>query len=112
MTSNMFNFRVDDDLDDAIVAAAKKLGVNRSVWAREILGAVALGGVTMEDLTLLVEAKGNAGESPHPERFLTLQAQIGRKYAATQKCIHPVTGRKRMPFTIICGVCGDVVKRT
>lgn len=112
MTSNMFNFRVDDDLWDACVQAADTLGVNKSVWAREILGAVALGGVTMEDLTALVAAKGLAGETPHPERFLTLQGQTGRKDQAARACLHPVTGWKRMPFTVVCGVCGDVVKRT
>lgn len=107
----MFNFRVDDDLDDAIQECADGMGVKKSVWAREILGAVAYGGVTMEQLADLVAANQMQGNSPHPVRFLTVQGQVGR---ADRKpdCLHPLTARKRMPFTIICGVCKTVVKRT
>lgn len=110
--SQLFNFRVDDDLDEAIKGAAEAAGLKRSVWAREVLGAVAIGGVTMDELADLVESRGLSGQSPHPERFLALQGQVGRRYAAEQACLHPVSGHKRMAFTVICGVCGGVVKRT
>ena len=110
--SQLFNFRVDDDLEEAIKEAAEAAGVKRSVWAREVLGAVAIGGVTLHELADIVEARGTGGGSPHPERFLALQGQVGRRHAVEQACIHPVTGRKRLPFTIVCGVCGGVVKRT
>jgi hypothetical protein len=109
--TNMFNFRVDDDMDIAIEESAGAAGLKKSVWAREVLGAVALGGVTLEQLADLVQANGKQGESPHPERFLTVQGQVGRK-DRNPDCIHPLTARKRMPFTIICGICKTVVKHT
>lgn len=112
MTTSLFNFRVDDDLLDATEAYADALGVKKSVLAREILGAVILGGVTMEQLTALVAANGRSGETPHPQRFLTIQAQTARRQTLSRGCAHPVTAFKRMPFTIMCGVCGEVVKRT
>ena len=112
MATSLFNVRVDDELEDAIIACAEAMGVKKSVWAREVLGAVALGGVTMEQLTLLVAANGESAQSPHPERFLTLQAQTARRELLSKTCLHPLTARKRMPFTVLCGVCGEVVKRT
>lgn len=112
MPTSLFNVRLDDDLLDAIEALADAMGVKKSVWAREVLGAVAIGGVTMEQLTALVAANGLAGESPHPERFLTIQSQTARRETMSRACAHPLTARQRMPFTIICGACGEVVKRT
>jgi predicted transcriptional regulator len=112
MATSLFNIRVDDDLQDAIDACAKALGVKKSVWAREVLGAVALGGVTMEQLTLLVASNGEQAKSPHPERFLTIQAQTARRELLSKTCSHPLPARKHMPFTVVCSLCGDVVKRT
>jgi hypothetical protein len=66
----------------------------------------------MEQLTALVAANGMAGESPHPDRFLTIQAQTARRETMSRGCAHPLTARKRMPFTVVCGSCGVVVKRT
>lgn len=110
--SQLFNFRVDDDLNTAIEEAADGAGIKKSVWAREVLGAVALGGVTLVQLADLIEGNGTGALSPHPARFLTLQGQTGRRYATEQACLHPVTAYKRLPFTVICGLCGGVVKRT
>lgn len=112
MTTSLFNFRADDELHDAVEAMADQLGVKKSVLAREILGAVVLGGVTMEQLTAIVAENGLSSETPHPQRFLTIQAQTARRQTLSRGCIHPVTAYKRMPFTVICGVCGEVVKRT
>lgn len=112
MGTTLFNVRVDDDLEDAIIAAANAMGVKKSVWAREVLGAVALGGVTMDELAELVRLKGLQGESPHPDRFLTIQAQTARRRTLGANCIHPLTARKQMPFTVVCGLCGETVKRT
>jgi hypothetical protein len=112
MATSLFNVRVDDELEDAIIRCAAEMGVKKSVWAREVLGAVALGGVTMEQLTLLVASNGEQAQSPHPERFLTLQAQTARREHLSRSCSHPLPARKQMPFTVVCSLCGDVVKRT
>lgn len=112
VTTSLFNCRMEDDLLDAIDAKAADEGLNRSTWAREILGAAAIGGVTLQDLNALIEAKGNTGQSPHPERHLALQGMTGRQEEKKANCLHPVTGRKQLAFAVICGVCGSTVKRT
>lgn len=112
MATSLFNVRMEDELIDTIEGLSRDLGVKKSVWAREVLGVVALGGVTMEQLTALVAANGKAGESPHPERFLTIQAQTARRETMSRDCVHPLTARRRMPFTVLCSSCGAVVKRT
>ena len=112
MTTRMFNVRVDDTLGDAIDDAAEAGGITRSVWAREVLGSVALGGVTLEDLRRLVSAHSNGGvvPSPHPARTLVLQGQIGRRNQIQAGCLHPATAIKHLPFTDVCGLCGETVR--
>lgn len=112
MATSLLNVRMEDEMQDLIEARADEMGVKKSVWVREILGAVVLGGVTMEQLNALVAANGKQGESPHPERFLTIQAQTARRETMARDCAHPLTARRRMPFTVLCGLCGTVVKRT
>lgn len=112
MTTSMFNVRVDDTLLDAIEDAAERVGLRKSVWAREVLGAVALGGVTLDDLTVLVQQRNGSGTSPHPERYLAVQSLQGRTDRVVKACTHPLTARQQLPFTIVCGLCGTVVKRT
>jgi hypothetical protein len=114
MTTSMFNFRVEGEMLVAIEAAADAAGLAKSTWAREILGAVAIGGVTMEDLRLLVEARqeGRPVVSPHPVRHLALQGPPGRRDQVARSCVHPESGWKRLPFSIVCGVCGDTVRKT
>jgi hypothetical protein len=112
MPTEMFNVRVDDTLLDAIEASAASVGLKKSVWAREVLGAVALGGVTLDDLTALVASRNGSEVSPHPARYLAVQKIQGRTDVAARGCKHPVTARQRLPFTEVCGVCKTVVKRT
>lgn len=112
MATSLFNFRVSDDLDLAIEESAKAAGVKKSMWAREVLGAVALGGVTLDDLAQLIALRGNSDQSPHPQRQLVLQGSTGRLDEAQRDCVHPVTGRKQLAFSVICSVCGATVKRT
>lgn len=107
--ADLFNVRISPDLDEAIVAAHTKEGVTKSLWAREVLGAVALGGVTLEELRVLVSRKADV-LSPHPVRHLSLQGQTGRKEAAVAVCSHPATAIKRLPFTDLCGLCGTTVR--
>ena len=111
MGSPLFNFRVSDEMDDAITREAERVGVKKSVYAREIIAAVVLGGVTLAELKTIVDRNGKADESPHPERYLTLQIQEGRRASVEQGCLHPVTARKQLTFTVICGLCGATVKR-
>lgn len=112
MATSLFNVRVDDELSDAIEARAAELGLKKSAWAREVLGAVALGGVTLDDLNVLVERRGLTEQSPHPERHLALQGMLGRQDTIAKRCSHPLTARKQLAFSQICGVCGQTVKRT
>lgn len=107
----LFNVRVDETLLDAIEEAAGSAGLRKSVWAREVLGAVALGGVTLDMLRQLVDTIGLEPTSPHPARYLPLQGQTGRSEKAQARCKHPVTAIKRLPFTDVCGLCGATVKR-
>lgn len=112
MATSLFNVRVDDDLSDAIDVCADEAGLKKSTWAREVLGAVALGGVTLADLNELIRKRGTMGQSPHPERHLGLQSQSGRMDDIQRRCLHPVTGRKQLAFSVMCGACGATVKRT
>lgn len=112
MGSPLFNVRVSDELDLAITEAAEAVGVKKSVYAREVLAAVVLGGVTLEELRAIVVRNGRQDESPHPERYLSLQIQEGRRTSVEQGCLHPVHARKQLTFTVVCGVCGATVKRT
>lgn len=112
MTTSLFNVRVDDDLSDAIEASAEASGLKKSAWAREVLGAVALGGVTLQDLNDLIKSKGLTDQSPHPERYLSLQGQTGRQESIVRRCIHPLTARKQLAFAQVCGLCGATVKKT
>lgn len=112
MTTPLFNCRMDEDLQDAVEEAAEKEGLKKSAWGREVMAACAYGGVTLEDLAALVEAKGVTGKTVHPERHLALQGQVGRQTDKQARCVHPLPARKRMAFSVICGVCGVTVKRT
>ena len=112
MTTSLFNVRVDDDLSDAIDASAELAGLKKSAWAREVLGAVALGGVTLEDLNRLINSRGLGGLSPHPERHLTLQGATGRLDDTQRRCLHPSTARQQLAFSVMCRLCGGTVKRT
>lgn len=97
---------------DAIDVAAEKEGLKKSTWGREVLGACAIGGVTLEDLHALVKAKGLADQSPHPGRQLPLQAQPGQMPVELRNCKHPLTARKQLAFSQLCTVCKQTVKRT
>ena len=101
----MFNVRVEPALEDAIVKAAERAGLRKSVWAREVLLAAASG---LFD-PMLVRSEGGT-VSPHPARFLALQA--GEAYRAQQAgtCVHPPTALKELPFTDVCGLCGTVIR--
>ena len=113
MTTSMFNVRLDDPLMDAVEAAAESSGLKKSVWAREVFGAVALGGVTLEELADLVAKHGGThGQTPHPARYLALQHLQGRRGTTVKGCLHPEHLKKRLPFTVVCGVCGEVLKKT
>jgi hypothetical protein len=114
MATSLFNCRMEDDLIDAVDAAAEQEGLKKSTWAREVLGACAIGGVTLADLNALIKAKGLLAQSPHPERHLALQGMTGRtaEEQKTRGCLHPVPGRKQLAFSVICGVCGATVKKT
>lgn len=106
--TQMFNVRLEFELFDAIDKAAEDAGVTRSVWAREVLASVALGGVTLEQLRDLVQGQG---QSPHPGRYLPLQGRIGRSERLQASCIHPPTAVTQLPFTDVCGLCGKVLRR-
>lgn len=112
MVTSLFNVRVDDDLADAIERCAADAELKKSTWAREVLGAVALGGVTLQDLHDLIKARGAGGQSPHPTRAIALQAQTGRMDDVQRRCSHPFTARKQLAFSVMCGICGVTVKRT
>lgn len=113
LVTKMFNVRVDETLGDAIDAAAEGSGLKKSVWAREVLGAVALGGVTLDDLTRIVAERGvGAGLTPHPARYLALGHLQGRREPVVRGCVHPETARKHLPFSVVCGLCGEVLKKT
>lgn len=107
MATVLFNVRVDETMMEAIEAAAEDAGLKKSTWAREVLGAVALGGVTLEQLAALVEGD----VSPHPKRMIPLQGRIGRRENLVRKCTHPPTAWQELPFTTVCKVCGDVLRR-
>ena len=109
MSTVMFNVRVDESMMDAIEDAAEAAGVRKSVWAREVLAAGALGGVTLEELRVIV-ARQEGSISPHPERYLPLQGQTGRSERRQASCTHPVTAKKQLPFIDVCGLCGATVK--
>lgn len=103
----LFNVRVAAGLLDAIENAAAEAGLKKSVWAREVLAAVAVGGVTLEDLRDLVQV---GSVSPHPARYLALQGQSGRSEGRRAVCSHPSTAIQALPFTDLCRLCGATVK--
>lgn len=110
MTMSVFNFRIDDDLDDAITATVEREGLRKSMWAREVLGAVALGGVTLDQLRELVEANGRRDQKPHPARF-SVQPIQPRQETGLGRCRHPKTAIKNLVFTDVCTVCDQVVRQ-
>lgn len=109
--TSLFNCRMEDDLLDAIEEAATKAGLKKSMWAREVMGAVALGGVSLEQLHELIKANGLHDQSPHPDKHLTLQGQTGRTEEIARKCVHPTPARRQLAFRQICTLCGQTVKR-
>lgn len=104
MPSSMFNCRVEPELLAAIEKAAAEHGIRKSVWAREVLAAAASG------LFDPMAVRGDGQVSPHPARFLALQAGEASRAKANGDCVHPVTAIKELPFTDLCGVCGVVVR--
>lgn len=111
MATQLFNMKVDDELAEAIEKAAADSGLRKSVWAREVLASVALGGVTLEQLRELVDRAGLVGADPHPARYLPLQGQTGRSIKKQASCKHPVTAIRQLPFTDVCSLCGATVRR-
>jgi hypothetical protein len=112
VATSLFNVRLEDELQDGIDARADEEGLKKSTWAREVLGAVVFGEITLEDLHALVQAKGTAGQSVHPDRHLALQGMTGRQDDVVRRCTHPATARKQMVFSVMCSLCGSTVKRT
>lgn len=113
MTTRMFNVRVERDLEDAIEKAAADAGLRKSVWAREVLAVVALGGVPLSSLSQLVTGLDRPAGTPgpHPARFIALQSSQRLRYARSGACIHPPQALRVLPFTDVCGLCGTVVRQ-
>ena len=111
MATSLFNVRLEDELQDAVDARSSEEGLKKSTWAREVLGAIAYGGVTLEELHGFVQEK-TEGKNLHPDRHLALQGQTGRQDETARRCVHPVTARKQMVFSVMCSLCGATVKRT
>jgi hypothetical protein len=110
--TSLFNCRMEDELLDAIEESAQREGLKKSMWAREVMGAVALGGVTLAQLHELIKANGLHDQSPHPAKHLTLQGQTGRTEEIARKCAHPLPARRQLAFRQICSLCGQTVKRS
>lgn len=111
MATAMFNVRVDVELFDAIEDAAAREGVTKSVWAREVMGAVAIGGVTLRDLGGIMDGRKVVNVSPHPARQIVLGGVTGRTEKVAEGCAHPLSAVKQLPFTDVCGLCGYVLRR-
>lgn len=110
--TQLFNVRVTPELFDAIEDAAAAEGLRKSVWAREVLGAIAMGGVTLAQLRALLDADpASVGVTPHPSRYLALQGQNARSDKLQAQCSHPSTAVRKLPFTDVCGVCGATLRR-
>ncbi len=124
----MFNVRLDDDLFDDVVDAAKAEGLDRSTWTREILGAVVYGKVTLDDLRTLVEqrtAQTEPAPEPSPQGFspvgrvrrvqpatrrLAVQGVVRQQVRTSgeRKCLHPEASIRRLPMSRLCLACGEV----
>ena len=106
----VFTVKMPQELVAAIEGEAERAGMRKSAWVREVLGAVALGGVSMRDIAALAGAQ--KGVSPHPDRHLPVQMRPGRTDRLRRECQHPVTALVRLPFSVVCRGCGDTGRST
>jgi hypothetical protein len=113
MATKMMNFRAEETLADAVDVAAEKAGVSRSVWLREVVAMVAFGLVDLSAVTAgtTPDDRPSGTPSPHPARFLALQAASRTTVTVDESCKHPVTAKKSLPFTDVCGLCGAVLRQ-
>lgn len=91
----MISVRVDDDAAALFDKRADEAGVSRSVWVRE---------------SLMAAANPSNGMQAHPARALAVQ-RGSISTAKVKDCQHPPQARRDLPFSVVCGVCGDVIRR-
>jgi len=95
----LLNVRLPQTTIDAVAALAEKEGRTTSAVVRELLE--------------LAVAAGGLGPFRRTSVELRLQhtgMPMGERLAAV--CAHPTPAHKRHAFTVVCGLCGTVVKRT
>lgn len=96
--SRMLSFRAEDDLCDRVKACSLGLKVPTSVWLREVVDKATREGVPVEEQVVV---------RTHPQRALVLQRT--EPDLEPSDCVHPVTGRKKLPFNTICTACGSML---
>lgn len=113
MAGKMFNLRMEEELRSAIEDQREADGVAKtSMWAREALaGVVELGGLTALAEALEVKRNGNGQPmaSPHSPRALALQGSV-KEVIQTDECSHPKTAERKLPYAVVCGVCGVKIR--
>lgn len=108
----VLTFRADKLFVQAIDDAARQEELPRSAFIREVLAVVALGGVTIGELRVLLDASKRDAVSPHPEGFVGIRHVVRRSEILDGECKHPTPALRRHAFTVVCDVCGKTVKRT
>jgi len=91
----MVSFRAEPDAIKLFDQAAEECDVSRSVWLREAAMAA------LEDPGAVL---------PHSRRALAVQARQLGASENLDACVHPLTARRDLPFSVICSICGQVVR--
>ncbi len=82
------NIRMEPELHELCVAAGKRDGLAKSVWAREVLTAVLRSKLSLAEV---VEAVNQQARRPAPQVFArgTVADSLGRTVITPANCIHP-----------------------
>jgi hypothetical protein len=107
----VITFRAEKAFGQAIDDAARKQELPRSAFIREVLGTVVMGGVTLDELRVLMEKRGRVEVSPHPQGSVVIRHVVRKAEILDGQCKHPTPALRRHAFTIVCDICGHVVKR-
>lgn len=87
----VLNVRIGVELFESVDSAARMAEVSRSEWVREALEAG-------------VRAERSAYQAAKARR-------LGGAAVGTVVCVHPKPGLRMQGVEVVCGVCGQVVRR-